>query len=190
MKALYRAVLLTILLTSSAAAQIDTQADGVGIYADAEGMVAGVHQEAGVPLEVYLLLTNPSSELLYGGFECGIEVPDNALVWGFNFPQPGTIAVINDTDFMAAWGSWLPLQTVNVLMTFIITPLDDRCAFFNVTANTGNGQPGEPVYLVEGDDLIPMRPYSSAGGATFALNADQQLPTVDATLDQVKALYR
>lgn len=177
-------------IAGAAMAQIDPQFDGIGIYADVDGMLAGVQQEVGVPLEVYLLLTNPSSDLMYMAWECGIDVPDNALVWGFNFPHPGTIAIIDGTDFTAAWGVWTPMQSVNLLMTFIITPLDDQCAYFGVTGNSGTPDPVGPAYCVEGYQIVDLHPYSGAAGAAFALNADEMLATDSATLDQVKALYR
>lgn len=190
MKNLILTAVCLCLAAGMATAQIDTTADGIGIYADLEAMQSQVQLDAYQPLEVYLLLTNPTSDLGYGAFQCGIEVPDNAQVWGFSFPHAGTIALMEGTNIIAAWPQFLPMESANLLMTFIIMPLDSQSAYFNVGDCHYNGHIIEASYLLPGDVILPLHPHVNAVGASFSVNDNGQVATDEVTLDQVKALYR
>lgn len=183
------------LFAVTASAQIDCGADGVGIYADLEGMTNQVELEVGVPMEVYLLLTRPSATGLLAGWECGLIVPDNVSVWGWNVPYPGAMALIDIPHCMAAWPTpdGVPFQDVNLLMKFIIVPLDSEPAQFYITGWEPEDSTRPPVYLdlpIDGTELVEMVPYPRGEEkASFTVNP-QALAVFSASWGEVKALYR
>jgi len=177
------------LLATPVLAQIDPGDNGIGIYADQDGLTNNVKLEVGVAMEVYLLLTRPTGETQLAGWECSLVQPDNVSVWGFNYPNPGTIAIIDGDNFCGVHSPMVPYADVNLLMTFIIVPLDGQCARFFIEEFTGQSGVTEPRYL-DGSDLIDMKPYPDGNDlATFTVN-EEGLSTESASLDQVKALYR
>ena len=181
------------LFAVTASAQIDPGADGVGIYADLGGMTNQVELEVGVPLEVYLLLTRPSGTGSLAGWECGIILPDNVSVWGWNVPYPGAIAMIDPPSCLAAWPDGVPFQDVNLLVKFIIVPLDSEPAQFYITGPVADNPARLPIYLdlpIDGTQEIPMVPYPRGEAmASFTVNP-QALALASVTWGEVKALYR
>lgn len=179
----------------AAVAQVDPGPNGMGIYADLDGLANRVDQETGVPMEVYLLLTNPTGVAKLGGWECRIVVPDNVVIWGWNHPHPGTMTFATPPDFMSVFTP-IPYAVVSHLMTFIIVPLDEEPAQFYLEALPGMENAPLPRYLdvdyaggVEGT-LIYANPYP--GGPeepSFVLNGGM-VPTVAASWGEVRALYR
>jgi len=188
----YRIILIVCgcLWATAATAQIDPNPDGIGIYADVDGMVNQVELEAGVPMEVYLLLTNPSGPGTFGAWECDIVVPDNVSIWGWNISTPGAMAVSTPPGFMVAFPG-IPYQTVNLLVMFIIVPQDSEPAQFFITRYTGPGGGDEPRYVdADTHELITMNPYpDGVDGVAFTVNP-VVTAVASATWGEVKALYR
>lgn len=190
MKALYCALVSILLLAPAASAQVDLQTDGVGIYADLEGTTNCVMLEPNTALEVYLLLTRPSSEselLAWGG---SIHAPDHVAVWGYALPDENSAIMVSGDN---VGGSFAPrvMQDVNLLLKFIIMPLTGDAAYFQVGAYVDGGSLRDfPYYSTSDNETHEMHPYvGNAAGASFALN-DASLPVDETTLDHVKALYR
>ncbi len=181
------------LLAVPALSQIDPDPDGVGIYADIDGLVNSVSLEVGEPLEVYLLLTRPSAEEPgLKGWQCGIEVPDNVSIWGWSIPgtfmnagSPPSFAVGRGSDPT-------PLDSdVILLMTFILVPLNNSEAVFSI--NDGGWitpYPGLPLYATDPGSIFQyaMHPYpDGAGEKSFVVNGS--VPNDPHTWGEVKALY-
>ena len=188
------------LWAAAATAQIDPNADGVGIYADLEGLVNHVDLDVGVPMEVYLLLTRPSGTGGLSAWECELIVPDNVTIWGWNHSLvPGSTCISDPPSFVVAYPVGIPYETVNLLMIFIIVPLDDQPAQFYITNNTGPNGADEPRYLDLHEDQpigggmyvsINMTPYPDGTEvAAFTVNPDPTLVT-SAAWGAVKALFR
>ena len=129
----YFILVAIVVLAGPALAQIDPGPDGVGIYADKDGLVNQVEIEAGVPLEVYLLLTRPSGQNMLGGWECGLIVPENVTIWGWNISTPGALSLSEPPNFMVGH-PYIPYQTVNLLMTFIIVPRYSSSSYHGSTS--------------------------------------------------------
>lgn len=181
------------LFAVTASAQIDPNADGVGIYADLDGMTNQVELEVGVPMEVFLLLTRPSASGLLAGWECGLILPDNVSVWGWNVSYPGALVMIDPPGYLAVWPDGVPFQDVNLLMKFIIVPLDSEPAQFYITGWEPDNPARPPIYLdlpIDGTEQVAMVPYPSGEAkASFTVNP-QALALANVTWGEVKALYR
>jgi|GEM_PF-3544414 len=189
-------LLICVLLVAGVAfGQIDPNDDGIGIYADVDGLTHKVDLEVGVAMEVYLLLTRPTGPQMLAGWEGKLICPDNVSVWGFNYPYDGTMALVNGPNF-AAVHDRVPYQDINLLMTFIIVPLDSDCAQFYLDGADVQGDPEFPRYLdwneagTGSGDLYDLTPYPDGSAKACFIVNESGLPTECATLGQVKALYR
>ncbi len=179
-----------------ATAQIDPNQNGIGIYADLDGLVNEVEVAVGDPMEVYVLITRPTGTVKLGGWEAHIVVPDNISIWGWNFPNPGTLAFSTPPDFMAAHPP-VAFQVVNHVMTFIVVPTDSEPAQFYIEPFPYTTPVPAPRYIdVEyGPDAVPgvlidLVPYPAGiGNPSFTVNAGP-LPTRAASWGEIKALYR
>ena len=198
MKTLIVLILCGCLWAVPATAQIDPNPDGVGIYADLDGLVNQVELEIGVPMEVYLLLTRPSGTGGIWSWEGEIIVPDNVSIWGWNNPIPGALSIASPPAFVVGYPEVFPYQVTNHLMTFIIVPEDSEPAQFYITGNSHPSGAPYPRYIDYDESrphpdealLMPMTPYPDGlEGAAFTVNPD---PTavVSASWGGVKALYR
>jgi len=180
----------------SASGQIDPNSNGIGIYADLDGMTNEVELEVGDPIEVYLLLTRPTGDLGLSGWECSLIVPENVTVWGWYVPVPGAVSISDPPAFMSGYPAPLPYQAANLLMKFIIVPLDSQPAQFFIAEYPYSTPVDAPRYVNwnggSSDDmtLIDMVPYP--GGetmASFTINPEA-LPVISATWGVMKSLYR
>lgn len=195
---------LLALLAGGAAAQIDPQDDGVGIYADLAATQFSVTAQPGDPFEVYLLLTRTTTTEYILSWECAIEVPDNASLWGWTMPPGlgrGLFLVDEPHQFQCTFApDHLLPQDVVVLMTFIVMVTDESPAAFGIGPHwVDSGDFGLPCYLTSdtADPLVgnltlhPMHPYEPGDGkATFAINAGPLVASQPATLGRIKALYQ
>lgn len=183
---------LTILVGSAVA---DADVDLVGIYSDQGGLSNVVELEAGTPMEVYLLLTNATPGRFLGGWACRLVVPENVTVWGWNITTPGALTVSSPPDFAVGHPAF-PYQDVNLLMTFIIVPLDSEPAQFYITKHSSPVEGDFPKYLdvggTSGTEIIEREMHPYPGGetmASFTVNPDPT-PTYDSRWGDVKALFR
>jgi hypothetical protein len=182
-------VTILTLCTTTAFAQIDPNENGIGIYADVGGMTNEVQIEAGTPLEVYLLLTRLTGPTLLNGFECEIVVPDNVTIWGWNLPVTGSVSVSSPPAFGVAFPP-IPYQTINHVMTIIITPLDDQPAQFYIKEYPNSRGVTDPQALDANSDVINLRPWpSGCSFPTFSINP-VALPMENTSWGEMKALYR
>lgn len=180
----------------TASGQIDPNSDGIGIYADLDGLTNQVELEVGVPMEVYLLMTSPTGLGELGGWECSLVVPDNIAVWGWNVVTPGALTVSDPPSFAVGFPTLHTYQDIHHLMTFIIVPQDSESAQFYI--KEFEGQPGgdfpryadfDPSYEY-GSILKDLKPYPDGmGKASFTVNPES-LAVASATWGEVKALYR
>ncbi len=190
-------LLATLVAGGEAAAQVDPDPDGIGIYADLAATINAVNAEPNVPVEVYLILTRPSVTASSSGvvaWEARIVAPPNASVWGWNLPGGDWLNVGSPPDFQVAYGKApLPLSNAVLLMTFIVIVSDTQPALFYVQAASFNsGHFNLPVYLAWGDiyHILPLHPYPAGPSAPcFKVNPGPT-PIVAASWGQVKSLYQ
>jgi hypothetical protein len=184
-----------LLHASGAAAQIDPNPDGIGIYADLEATQTSVSADPGVPFEVYLVITRPSNSSGIMGWECGIDVPDNATIWGWNVAGDHWLNGGSPPEFEVGYGiDPLPSTDVVLLMTFIVYLSDENPAEFYIhECRAVPGLYDEPGYIASDDigTLIPLHPWPRVQGEpAFKINDGTATPTLPATWGAVKALYR
>ncbi len=186
-------ILIILLIAIPAAAQIDPDPDGIGIYADLEGLTNSVALEVGQPLEVYLLLTRPSQSGYLMGWQCGIEVPENVSIWGWYIP--GTFVNVGVPPAFAVGRAQDPTYldgSTILLMTFILQPQDGEEAVFMID-DGGWWTPyqGLPIYAtgVGDENMHAMHPYPSGPGRkAFVVN--EAVANASLGWSEVKRLYR
>jgi len=186
---------VALVLATGASAQIDPDPDGIGIYADLDAMITSVTAEIDEPIEVYLILTRPSAPDGIRAWECSIEAPPNAVMWGWTLPPgvSGGLFFIDPPNYIAAFGNTsLPPTNIVVLMTFIIKVTDTGPAEFFVGPHPDDsGDFGLPTYLA--GDLIPygMHPWpDGASKPAFTVVIGGSTQNELQTWGAVKTLYR
>jgi len=181
------------LSATTAIAQVDPAADGIGIYADLGGTTSQVQAPAGTPFEAYVLLTRPSRTNGITAWECGIQVPDNMTIWGWNI-QGDFMNFGAGTTFAVCYNEPRPATDVVHLMTFIVVPQNGAPGYFYLDAGTyDSGNDGVPNYIDDAnwDILVPLHTWpNGVAQPAFAVNSDQQLPADDVSWGEVKALFR
>lgn len=188
-------ILAVVLLCATVAyADVECGPNRIGIFADQDGLVNEIAVEEGEPLEVYLLILNPTGSRGLAGFECSIVVPDNVTVWGWNFPVDRPFAIGAAPDFMVVFEP-LPYQAVMHVMTFIVVPGDSEPAQFYIEKLAEISSGDAPLYLdaVYGsdpsDELIDLIPYPDGPGkASFVVNSGS-VPAYSESWGDVKALF-
>jgi hypothetical protein len=188
-------MMCALLCAAAASADVESGPNRIGIFADVDGLVNEIDVEEGQPLEVYLLILNPTGTRGLGGFECSIVVPDNVTVWGWNFPMDRPLSIGAAPDFMVVFDP-LPYQAVNHVMTFIVVPGNSEPAQFYIEKLAEISSGDAPLYLdavyhpVASDELIDLIPYPDGPGkASFVVNSGRVPATTEAWGD-VKALFR
>jgi len=199
LKFLATTLLLTaLMLAGPAFAQIDPDLDGIGIYYDLDGYEHCHYQvPPGTQLELYLLLTNPSSVAGVSGWECRIEPSYSAMNLVVNWHAVGYWGGFWDPpNFQIGLATPLPWAPAVHLLTITSLILDPACWWFYIVPHPTPTIPGQIIY-VDGVDpgiIIPM--YQSTGGPenpVAGVNCScipPPLPTEQASWGSVKSLYR
>jgi hypothetical protein len=182
-----------LLLAAGAAAQIDPDPDGIGIYADLGATRTRLHAPVEQPFEVYLMLTRPSAVGSIAGWSARIVVPENAVIWGWNVAGDHWMNVGSPPIFEVAYNlaSSLPLQDVILLMTFIIYLTDHHPAEFYIERSYDIYE--WPCYLdtVDLGTFIQLHPWPRGSNQpAFCANPAPGTPVLAATMGAVKNLYR
>lgn len=195
MRMLMKIFLILAAFAVPAFAQLDTEPDGIGIYADLEATQVSINAEPGVITPVYLLATNVSQEGGIMSWAAQIVVPPNAeiLAWNIdgtamNFSSPPHFVVARPSDHH-------PQAPVILLMTFYIQMTDSDPAYFYVQGTEYAGSypwDSAPVYLAYEDYYTPFFMHCFPNGLeepVFAVNGDLT-PTQATTWSEVKALFQ
>ncbi len=183
------------LMGGSAAAQVDPDPDGLGIYFDLEATQHCSEVPLFTPFDMYLILTNASAAGGVYGWECTIEYDDPTLIvlnwqptnwWGGIFDPP---------NFAIGLVTPLPWEPALNLMTITAMVLAPDCTWLSIVPYPNPSIPDAIVYADGADpwNLIPM--HQSTGGPdtpVTGVNCDCPPPiaTEKATWGGVKALYR
>jgi len=187
---------LLLLPVAAVSEPIDPNPDGIGIYADVDGLVNNVDVHVGTPMEVYVLVTRPSGTRKLAGVEFSIVLPDNITIWGWNYPMPGAMVLGDPPNFMMAFDP-VEYQSVNHVMTFIVVPTSSAPAQFYLGHFPQSEDVTAPRYLdVDYDvdpmdsELIDLTPYpGGCENMCFVINGDI-VPDEVTSWSDVKALYR
>ncbi len=200
------ACLLVLLLATPAAAQIDPDPDGVGIYADTGAMLTSIMIDPGTSFEVYLIATNISEDNILAWnlrirHDTGLWVGNYTIPYDFHdthqdFESDGiNIGVWNDIDAIPRIP--LGLGPNMILLTMSVIPLVDQPQHLYIENTVIHTIP-EPYPAYEsteswdtGDGWVELHPSSGSYDApVFVVNGADPIATEAMTLGQVKALYR
>jgi hypothetical protein len=189
-------VLPAILLPGLSPAQVNPNPDGIGMYVDVDATTSAVTAEIGEMIEVYLILTRPSVESGIAAWECGIEAPANAVVWGWAlYPHPGRfVFLIDPPDFSAGYQDFLPAADTVVLMTFNVSVTDSEPAVFFIRSHWKNSGGWDLPAFATMTDNVHLHPlYPWPGGVTqpaLTINDGTSAPAERSTWGTVKNTYR
>jgi hypothetical protein len=173
MKAIPLAILF-LLIAGHAAAQVDPDPDGVGLYLDTDATVVCGTVPAFQVATLYLCLTHPSSPHGLSGWECSFTVPTNTVLVDAGFPDNG-FNLKTRPEFMVAYQQPLPAADVIVLAVIDLLPISAVPADFFLNPPAAPSLPDGACYADGADPrlLIPMHPSSGDWSLPVArLNGD------------------
>jgi len=194
------AILCLCLLSATAFAQLDPGPDGIGVYADMDGMVNSITQEEGL-LEVQLLLMGCTAETGIQAWEAAILCDGCLTFLGHQLPYEGfnvsampdiTVGVSDGEDNLPI--AQEPIMHLTTLQFLVTGPEEGNIYVKPVSFFEGSGSMGNylPAYAAgETNQLYAMYPSSgSVNLPVFRVNGEAPVATTSFTLDGVKALYR
>jgi hypothetical protein len=188
--------MVLLLAGGNAAAQIDPDTDGVGIYTDASAEIYCSAHPAGAPSTIVVCLTNPSAQGGVYGWEAKITFPVTLFILATVYTGGGlNVGDPLQGQYIVGIPSPLPWAPVIVLCTFTILTTIPDCSWIYMGPLDNASIPGEMVYADGADpgNLIIMR--GSTGGPdipVYGINCDcpPPIPNESETWGGVKALYR
>ncbi len=196
MMCLLAVILLTgslVLIPASALAQVDE----IGFYAEPGASSHAFFNTPNVPFPVYVVLTNPSS-LLVWGFEFGYEVttgePD-ALFRLQNALPPQAVDLGDNTewaqgDYVVGLATPLIAAEAIVLVTWQFMATGYEVAYLNLGPSDIPSLPFDLPAYEAGGTIVPMTLAPTCWGTEVRFNEHCPLPVEEQVFGAVKALYR
>ncbi len=200
MKKIAFALLLTLFVAGNAFAQLDPDADGIGIYFDPCACVNCLDLPAGENLG-YVVITHPSSAMGVGGWEAEITNTGPGVVTQMELLGDAIDVGTRPNEYIVGLGTPLtnpytfPAVVVAIVHLFIMdvdSPIEffiDGVYFHSIPDNT------QPAYLDGGDydNIIPLQQIQGSAELPVAIiNGDCSgvVATSNESFDSLKALYR
>lgn len=192
-------VLCFSLLSTAALAQLDPGPDGIGVYADMEGMVNSVMQNEGL-LTVQLLVMGCQNGTGIQAWETGFWVDGSLSYAGFQLPYEGfnldsfpdmTVGVHIGVDNLPIPRA--PIMHLATLYFMVGGPEPGNIYIKPVSHFGGSGSMGNflPAYATQANELFALYPSSgSVDLPVFRVNGDAPVATTQAAFGAVKALFR
>ncbi len=185
-------ILPVLLVATSSLAIVFPESDRMGLYFDPFADVFCV--EGATPYSqhlLYLMLTNPTFDALYG-FEAGITIVGDALVLETTFFNPEALNVGDNTNMIVGFGS--PTVTSSITPLATMTLLYTSVIFAPVSIDLLGSEPSSldplyPVVLLADSELRSLE-TSLGASPEGAINVFCWAPVEASTLDHIKALYR
>ncbi len=186
---------LLILLTSSLALAQDS--DLIGLYFDPLGDMDCLDANELVPyqpFDMYLILKDPSFDLLYG-FESGLTIDGPVMFINGLFTNPQALNVGHWDSIIAGFGTPSVMEPINILYTFtmIYTSTTAEPVCFKVHGT----QPSsiDPIFptllLADGEMMSVMVNYGPDAECTaWIQDGPCGVATTVHTWDSLKTLYR
>lgn len=183
-------LLFVLLLPSSGIAQINLQADGVGLYFDlAATQVTTTTSVDWQVVDAYLFVTNASDHGHLIGFygNCVVELPGEGT--GISSPLCNEVYAPEGMALYCQPGlPWSPLIFLGTFSVWVPSPTTPVRLFI---------RPGEDgLYYQSGSwpaprPKIPLTPSSGSGGLPVAtINAPPPVPSAESTWGSIKQAYR
>jgi hypothetical protein len=188
--------IVTLMMVSPVAAQIDPMPDGIGIYFDPGATQNCMFTSAPFQsVTAYLMATNISAPSGISGWECTVQVAGSLLAPAWAIAGGGT-NFLTAPDFAVGVGTVAPLpfapaMVLATLTAYVMNPTDLVALYVRPAPQPSI--PGHPVYAT-GDNAYDLRALiQSTGGADFpvaAINGDCPVANESGTWGQMKALFR
>ncbi len=200
MKKIAFALLLTLFVAGNAAAQLDPDADGIGVYFDPCACVNCLELPAGEHLG-YVVITHPTSAEGVGGWEATIFNTGPGVVTEWELLGNAINVASRPNEFIVGLGEPVinpysfPAVVVAIAHLFIIddsSPVEffiDGVYFHSIPDND------QPAYL-DGSDYDIIKPLQQIQGSAdlpvAIINGDCSgvVATTSESFDSLKALYR
>ena len=184
-------LLLALLLATSASAIIDPDPDHIGLYFDLEAdmfCIDGVY-----PLEMkdlYLILTNPSFEYVYG-FEAGLSWEGLVDVLSVEINNPQALNVGTTTNLIVGFGTPLPTEPATLLATWqvLYLEMEGDVVFFDLHGSEPSSiDPLYPAVVIGDGEVMAL---GTSGGTSPEAQINWCGSPVDrVSFDRSKSLYR
>jgi hypothetical protein len=182
------------LIAMSASAQVDPGPNGLGLYADMDGMVNSLDTEPGM-VELYLLATH-LTEANIGAWEVALNFPLGSLyLAGYNIPYSNVNVGIFPSFTVGVVEPLLQAPIIHLMtITFGVTNMEPAAIYLTAPALPVGGSMGNdlPAFTTAPEhDLTAFHPSSgSVNAPVFMINGDAPVATEPATWGGVRALYR
>ncbi len=186
---------LLILLTSSLALAQDS--DLIGLYFDPLGDMDCLDANELLPFtpfEMYLILKDPSFDLLYG-FESGLTIDGPVMILGGVFTNPHVPDIFDWENIIVGFGTPSPMESINILFTFSLfyTSISAEPVCFKVHGTDPSSlDPDFPTLLwADGELMSVMVNYGPDAECTaWIQDGPCGVATTVHTWDSLKTLYR
>lgn len=190
-------LMLAMLVAGSAMAQpIDPDPNMLGLYLDeAATMISGPAPVA--PFNIYVVLTNPTVPEVKG-VEFGWDVVSGVLYLNGAVTFPVDAVNLGATDSVsgevaAGYSAAMPTSTATVMATIPCFHFGGACDIVlrNNSVSPSGSNPLMPCILDGAGDVMMVGLSADVGNVALAIGTSTQVvATEEATLDQVKSLYR
>lgn len=193
-------VWIGLLVAGSGYAAVDPDPDQIGVYFDLEAETVCREASANVPLYAYIIITNPTSDVLGSYFTVCSEVPPGfeamlftlPRIWPEGCPPPIDTSIIDECQLGYMYSCYEPITPGPggvVVMTHQYMLLGDIPVDFYVGPLPGGDF---PAYRGADDAIIPLGISSGSPDLPVAqINGDcRVVPVETATFGRLKGLYR
>lgn len=197
MKKFALVIFLAALITGNAFAQLDPDADGIGVYFDPCACVNCLELEQGEHLG-YLVITHPTSPGGVLGWEAKVWAEGPAFVTEWELLGDSINVASREHEFIVGLGSPLynpysyPAVVVAILHMLLVDTAEP-VNFYIDGVYFASHESGQPAYL-DGEDYSIIKPLQqSTGGPDYpvaTINGECAVATESVTIDSIKALYR
>lgn len=196
MRILLAISLSAVFFLPQAAAVVDPDPDGIGIYFDLNADIVHTWVDPSVVFNAHVILTNPSAtELQAFEFFYALTAPPGmeGLVFRLSywFPDCPNCLFVFENEVVLGLPVPVPLANPHVLMNLqylLLAPLDAQ--FFLGPTSGEPGTSGLLAYWSEAG-VIPMNPSSGNPDLPVAMvNSEGVVPVEETTLGSLKALFR
>jgi len=185
-------------------AVLDPDPDTIGIYFDRDATSIRLFAPAGVPMDAYVVLTNPTQSEIWGfefsdSFTSCCDPTDIFRLKNELPPQSidlGNSNNIMDGEYVVGMATPLPAQLAVVLVTWRFLMTDHITMELHLGPPSNPSLPENVPAYEAGGVIIPMYILDTGGGCdgngdgTVSINLDCGLPTEGQSFGGIKALYR
>jgi len=183
------------ILPSTSSATIDPDPDSMGFYFDTGAEMPCVDGVENMDtLTIYLILTNPTAQEIFG-WEAGYDtVGDIALLsTEINCPSACCMSVGGPQNLIIGFGVPLPTSEALILAEITILYMNEELAPVDFILHGTEPSSLDPAYptILLAEGVLQSTGISSAGGSMAQINGGCSVVSVEPLkFEYIKALYR